>query len=639
VLYELLVGRVPFSAEDSLAVGIMHITQPIPMLPEHFSALQPLLSRMLAKQPEDRFQNGAILADAIEQLEYALAQGEYPELMAARDPVRRQPMNIDTPTRAMPVTPLPGGARHRADPSIGRMDDIAASARRPGAVARRPSRLPWVLAVVAVLLVGGGWAAYTYQNRLRSLLPSTELNGLIVRGDKALTDGKLSGTQNDSARELFQAARAIDPDNDQARNGLTQVGLRLVERANTEIAKNDLPSARADLATANDILGGGAEIEEVKSRLHTAETRTTAGSDVLQRADKALADGKLLGPGGAQDLYNQVYQADSTNALALNGLNNVTKALAQQGRDAINAGNLELARQRIADLEAMSPNTPAIPELRALVAGQRTETTQTTVAPATATQIARAEAQMRDGKLTGSDGAIALFQAALKQTPNDARAKTALRKIAQSLISQANTAMDIDNIDQADKLVQQAEATAADAPELSPAKKRLHEMHEQIDIAHQQPTAVTAADQSRVQQLLDDADKAMAAGDLNRTPGDCAYDKYRAVLRIDGNNAKALAGLDRIPARAKELFEQSLKNNTPGKAQDYVAAIEQADPNDKALPSLRDRLANAYLDKAESSIGEKRRTDAESALRAARQLSPGNARLPSLEARLQSASG
>ena len=613
----------------------MHITQPIPMLPEHFSALQPLLSRMLAKQPEDRFQNGAILADAIEQIEYALAQGEYPELASARDLPRRQPMHIDTPTRAVPATPVPSNSRHRADPSFGRMDDIGAvAARRPSATARRASRLPWVLAIVVILLAGGGWAAYTYQNRLRSLLPSTELNGLITRGEKALNEGKLIGTQNDSARELFQAARAIDPDNDQARNGLTQVGLRLVERANTEVARNDLTSARTDLAAANDVLGGGAEIDEVKSRLHAAETRTTAGTDLLQRADQQLAAGKLLGTGSAADLYTQVMQADSTNALAYNGLKNVANALAQQARDAITAGNVDLANQRIADLAAISPNHVAIPELRASIANQHADTTQ-----AAATQVARADAQLRDGKLTGSDGAIALYQGALKQTPNDARAKAGLRKIAQSLISQANTAMDIENIAQADKLMQQAEAAGSDAPELMSAKKRLHEMHEQIDIDHQQPQAVTAADQSRVQQLLDDADKAMTSGDLNHTPGDCAYDKYRAVLRIDGNNVKAIAGMNRIPARAKELFEQSLKNGTPNRARDYVDAVSQAEPNDSSLPVMRDRLANAFLDKAESNIGENRRTDAESALKAARQLSPGNARLPSLEARLQSANG
>ena len=32
VMYEMLVGRVPYHADDSLAIGIMHITQPVPAL-------------------------------------------------------------------------------------------------------------------------------------------------------------------------------------------------------------------------------------------------------------------------------------------------------------------------------------------------------------------------------------------------------------------------------------------------------------------------------------------------------------------------------------------------------------------------------------------------------------------------------
>jgi serine/threonine protein kinase len=634
VLYELLLGRVPFHAEDSLAVGIMHITQPIPLLPENFAALQPLLSRMLAKQPEDRFQSGAVLADAIEQIEFAIAQGEMSELHLPRDAVKRQSTGIDTPTRAVPKTPLPG-SRQRAEPSIGRMDDIATSPSRwSRAPTARSSRMPWILAIVAIILVGGGWAAYYYQNRLRSLLPSTELNSLITRGDKALADGKLVGNQNDSARELFQAARAIDPDNDQARQGLTQVGERLVEHANTAIAKNDFATARTDLEAATEVLGGGPEIEELKSRMRGAETRSTQSTELITRADQALAAGKLLGTGSAADLYKQVMESDSTNSLALNGLNNVAKALAQQARDAIAAGNLDLANQRVGDLTALSPNNSAIPELRASLANQHADNTQ-----AADQHLARAEAQLHAGKFTGNDGAIAQFQSVIRQNPNDARAKAGLRKIAQTLISQANTAMDVDNVSQADALIQQAETASADGPELRPAKSRLHEMHEQIDISKKQAQAVTPADQQRIQPLLDDAEKAMAAGDLNRTPGDCAYDKYRAVLRIDGNNAKALAGLSRIPVRAKELFEQAIKNGTPNRARDYIDAISQSDPSDAALPALRDRLANAFLDKAESNIGENRRTDAASALKSARELSPGNARLPSLEAKLQSLSG
>jgi tetratricopeptide (TPR) repeat protein len=638
VLYELLLGRVPFHAEDSLAVGIMHITQPVPMLPEPLGALQPLLSRMLAKQPEERFQNGQILADTIEQLEFQIAQGAHAELSMLREPMHRQPG--DDATRAMPITPLVGASRMRADPSLGRMDDIAAAPSRRAKPAKRSSAGLWIGAVIAIVIVAAGVVAYMYQNRLRSMLPRTELNSLLARGDKALSDGRLTGTQNDSARELYTAARAIDPDNDQAREGLKNVGARLVERANTEIARGEIPIARTDLAEANDVLGGGPEIDELRSRLRGAETRGTKTSDLIDRAAQALAANKLVGPASAADLYSQVLQVDSANGIALKGLNDVAKALAQQARDAITSGDIDAANQHINDLAALNPNNAAIPDLRAAIASHRPDTqTRTDTGPSVAQLMTRAEAAQRANNFTGNDGAIALYQNVLRQNADDHRARGALRKIAQTMIGQANNAMDVDNVAQADKLLAQAESAAADAPELLPAKKRLHELHEGIDIDNKQQAQVTSVDQARIGPMLQQADHAMDIGDLNHTPGDSAFDKYRAVLSIDGNNAKALAGLQRIPARAKELFEESMKNGTPGKARDYVEAVSQSDPNDAALPAMRDRLANAYLDRAESSIGEHRVNDAASALKAARQLNPGNARLPSLEARLQSSSG
>src|SRR5215470_1363536 len=119
VLYELLVGRVPFHADDSLAVGIMHITQPIPVLPEHLQPLQPLLNRMLAKQPDDRFQNGAAVADAIEQAELAIANGAYPEMESADESYRREVPGAPPPQQHT-ITPS-SSLRQRAEPSLGRM--------------------------------------------------------------------------------------------------------------------------------------------------------------------------------------------------------------------------------------------------------------------------------------------------------------------------------------------------------------------------------------------------------------------------------------------------------------------------------------------------------------------------------------
>jgi serine/threonine protein kinase len=634
VLYELLTGRVPYHADDSLAVGIMHITQPIPILPEHLQALQPLLNRMLAKQPDDRYQSGSALADSIEQVEIALARGELPEIGQPDEHYRREILGANTPTQARPtVATPPDGMRYRAEPSLGRLDDIANQPlrRRGGAsYPERKSRKGLWLGLAVVVAVGAA-AAWHFQNRLRALIPNTEMNTLIARAEKALADGKLIGTEHDSARELFEAARTVDPDNEQARQGLNKVGARLIEQGRAALLRNDLPTVRTDLAAANEVLGGGAEIEELRNALRSAEARNTASADILAKGDAALAAGKLTGAGSAAEAYQRVLDADSTNALALNGLKKVGERLVEQARAAIADGKAELANQRIAELAQLTPNHPAIPELRVDVTKLSANDAQ-----ALEQTLTKAEAQQRAGRISGDEGALTLFQAVLKREPGNARAKTGLRKLAQTLVAQANAALDDSNSVQAEKLLQQAEGAAPDLAELRSVRARLRELREQQDIAKQQ-TQVSPADQARVATLLEEADKALIEGNLIEPPSDCAFDKYRAVLRIDRDNAKAMAGLARIPGRAKELFEQMLKSDLPRKARAHLDAIAQSDPGDAALPAMRERLANAFLDQADARLGQDRRSEATSALKAARELSPSNPRLAPLEAKLQAA--
>ena len=634
VLYELLVGRVPFHADDSLAVGIMHITQPIPVLPEHLAPIQPVLNRLLAKQPDERYQNGQQLADAIEQIEIAIANRELPGLDNPEAAYLREVPGAAPASAGDRITTPSSALRQRAEPSLGRMDDVVAAPRwRPrGAAARAPatgSRRYIVIAFVLVIVALGAGAAWLYQDRLRALLPNTELNTLIARGQKALSENRLVGTQGDSARELFQKARSLDPDNEQARHGLDNVGARLIEQARAALARNDLEAARTDAAAAEEVLGGGPEVEQIKATLHTAETRNTATEDLLKRGDDALGAGRLIGDNGASTFYQRVLDADATNSLALNGLKKVAEAQAAQAREAIAAGNADLANQRIAELAQLSPNHPAIAELRAALAKMREGDAQ-----ALEQQLAKAEAQLRAGRIDGNDGAQALFQAALKRDPANARAKAGLRRVAQAFVIQANAALDDHNNASAEKLLRQAEAIAPELADLKAARSRLREERERIDIEKTQSRA-TPADQARIDQLLDEAEKAVAAGNLNVPPGDSAYDKYRAVLALDGNNAKAFAGLNRIPARAKELFEQALKAGTPNKAYAYLDAIGDLSPGDSALPALRERLANVFLDQAEVRIGQGLRAEATRALASARELSPNNPRIGAVDQKIQ----
>jgi serine/threonine-protein kinase PpkA len=64
VFYEMLTGRVPFDADDTFAVGLMHINDPIPDLPAGFDRYQPFIDHLLAKEAEERFSSAqALLAN------------------------------------------------------------------------------------------------------------------------------------------------------------------------------------------------------------------------------------------------------------------------------------------------------------------------------------------------------------------------------------------------------------------------------------------------------------------------------------------------------------------------------------------------------------------------------------------------
>ena len=105
---------------------------------------------------------------------------------------------------------MPGNLqRQRAEPSLGRIDDIATSApSRRALPAKRSSTGMWIGAAVAIVLIVGGVFAYMYQNRLRSMLPRTELNSLLTRADKALNEGRLHRhAERQRARTVYRRAR------------------------------------------------------------------------------------------------------------------------------------------------------------------------------------------------------------------------------------------------------------------------------------------------------------------------------------------------------------------------------------------------------------------------------------------------
>ena len=69
MVFEIIVGVVPFDAESPVSIGIKHISEPIPRLPEEYEEFQEFIDIALAKNPDDRFQTGIEFIEALEELE------------------------------------------------------------------------------------------------------------------------------------------------------------------------------------------------------------------------------------------------------------------------------------------------------------------------------------------------------------------------------------------------------------------------------------------------------------------------------------------------------------------------------------------------------------------------------------------
>jgi serine/threonine protein kinase len=66
IVFEMLAREKPYRAENPMAIIYKHRKEAIPLLPEPFEALQPMIERFLAKDPQDRYADATEAAAALE---------------------------------------------------------------------------------------------------------------------------------------------------------------------------------------------------------------------------------------------------------------------------------------------------------------------------------------------------------------------------------------------------------------------------------------------------------------------------------------------------------------------------------------------------------------------------------------------
>jgi tetratricopeptide (TPR) repeat protein len=519
----------------------------------------------------------------------------------------------------------------------------------------------WILpTLIAVLLaaVGGLWFN---QTRLRSLVPRTDFDDVLHRAQVALQAGHLDGTDGTSARELFEAARALEPDNDAARQGLNEVGRAEVARADAAVRAGNLTEATQALTNARELLGGGSDVDRLAQAIAKAQVSSGQTDTLIAQAQQALSQNKLDGPDGAAALYQRVLSAEPDNAVARHGMDQVGDAMAAQIQKALSANDVASASAGIDRLAAVLPNYAQLPNLRASLSALQTQASS-----AVNDAINQGNDALRGGRIAGdgNDTALAHFKAALAIDPNNAQAKVGLGQVAQALTVQANAAIDAGDTEHAKQLLDQAETLAPGSADLVAARARLAQApaaqpaetqppvatentatattkaptvrkQEQEQDTTPPPQPLTGQQQVQVADMVSRARQAAARGDIMSPPGDCAYDLYRGALAIDGNNPEALSGLQSLPGQVQQQFNQALRAGNLKKAGSLLDALDNLEPGDAALSISRQRLAYAWIDQAEQQFDSGDRNNAASSLEQGRNLLPNDPRVRELVARMQ----
>ena len=146
VLYEILVGKLPYNGTDALSTALAHLTEPLPELPVHHGRYQDVLRKLLAKDPAERFPDAAALLRALDEL-----PADSPEATLVRplpiplsfDLAGMTPVSIEIPTEK----PQPQAVRQ---PVVTPTQHRAVSEQRRGPV------LALAAVAVAVALAIGG---------------------------------------------------------------------------------------------------------------------------------------------------------------------------------------------------------------------------------------------------------------------------------------------------------------------------------------------------------------------------------------------------------------------------------------------------------------------------------------------------
>lgn len=558
VFYEILTGDVPFKGEDTSVIATKHLQEPIPRLPLHLAAFQSVIDTMLAKKPENRFQTGSQMADALEAVR---GDGAVPNATIRTEAVTSQ--EIRAVTGSILVT--------LKDP------------RRQAERGRRRQRRRLVslslatAAGIVALSMTGYWIA-THPERLQRLMADvgiTERPGLAEAWNEARS---LRQDPSQGLRTLvaaYERVLAIDPVHEGAQADIGSLADEWKLTIQAALAESNFGTAEARLTEARLAFPDDREFEALLVQLDDrrnaeallASTQGLLRSHGLSDAPSATA---------AIQAFNEVLRLAPGHGEARAELDAIADHYARLAADRVQAGDMQAAIGHLDRASTANPALPAIATIRQSI--QQANSTLATIAEF----LEQARAHRESGALvmpTG-DNAAALYHQVLSIDLANTVAKQGLNEVVAQLRAIVAAQIRRGQFATVAEIISQASSVNLEPAAIEEFRKQL--ITEQTRIGN-------------INRLLEEARSYIAEGFLTEPDGGNATLSLREVQRLDPANKEAERLLKQVAQRLAQVAKEAKAANLHREAQEYLDLALAIVPGVTEWQTLREGWSRALI--------------------------------------------
>lgn len=521
VLFKMLTGDVPFKADTALSVGIKHLQEPVPRLPNYLKAFQPVIDRCLAKRPDQRFQNGTELIIALDEVQ---TDAELPNATIRAEAVSTQEVRAvgsDLLTTARDSS--------RKDRNFDRQ--------------RYQRRLRALTSLLVIVSIGAG-IAYVVLER-----PSWATRALTVAGvieDPMAQDAwnnaqSLHQDPNQGLAAVVAAYRRVldlDPDHAGASSAIAGLETQWRQSFSAALAQSDLSQAETKLSELESAFPGNAELASLSVAL--ADRRRAEALLVSTQA--------LLRSHGVSDIpsataaiqsYREVLRLAPGHPVAMSELDSIATHYAELAMESASQGELDSALTLLDRASAANASLPILDDVRDSIRQA------TTLQEEIGNMLQRAGELRAAGTLINppGDNAAEVYHRVLAADPDNVVAMQGLNEVESQIVSRSSQLIGNSDIQSVQALLDRANAVGLNPDSIAEVQGRLDS---------------EVARLANVQIGLERAQLLLAQGFITAPQPENAVAVLREVERLDPGNEQATvllqAAAGRLAAVAREAY-------------------------------------------------------------------------------------